>query len=73
MLILVMRGSSGVTGFVRNADPLNRSHTWQCVGIDRSHFARPMTIDEVVPAMSALVQHAATHVGPIQQVIEIDA
>jgi len=72
MLVLAMRGASGVTGFVRTGRALSRGADWICVGVDRNVFPRPQSIDEVVPVMSALVQHAATHVGAIQQVVELD-
>jgi 3-hydroxymyristoyl/3-hydroxydecanoyl-(acyl carrier protein) dehydratase len=72
MKLLVVRGSSGVTGYAMATSALHRGGSWVCLGVDKTEFKRPAVAADATPMLLAMVQHSAGHVGTVQQMFELD-
>lgn len=69
MLAIVVRGATGVTVFTRI--PTGRStYLWRCSRGDLDEQP-PADANAMVNALIALQQHAVTHGGATQQVVEL--
>jgi len=70
MLIIAVRGASGVVAWTRM--PIDRqSYQWIC-GREQFVIAGPATPVGAEASAVALIQHSATHVGAVSQVVELD-
>lgn len=67
---IVVRGSTGVTGFERLQYTRVRG-TWRCLR-DQFELTAPERSSDVVAFLQSLSQHAATHVGTVSQVVELE-